>query len=200
MLPLNNQVERMRKYFKIVSGVVLFLQMIALFYGINTIYSYAENIENSTNVFLASTNQKLTGVKYNEKVQNSAKKAAENILGNGIKFKASEFCGEEDKIVCYTKNVYMELNINSMQPQFIVYECSIGNASKSNVECETAVERFVFRNMPRKAKAKNAEIHCDSFNDKTAEYHLNFANGTVWAAVRRDTGTVIYYDASELFL
>lgn len=189
----------MQKCFKISAEIMGVILVFLILLGIGIIYSFVENIENNTNAFSASAEQRFTGVRHNEMMQNKAKRAAENILGKGIRFKSSEFCGEAGRIVCYTRNVYMEFDTNSIQPVFIVYECECNESKKTSEECETIVERFVFRNMPRKSKAKDAEIYCDGINEKFASYHIKFANGTAFVALRRDTGSVIFYDASELF-
>ncbi len=189
----------MRKCLKILAEMTGVVLVALVFLGMYVIYSFVENTENNANAFSAPAGQRLAGVKHNEKMQNQAKDAAGNILGKGIKFKSSEFSGEEGRIVCYTRNVYMEFDTNSIQPVFIVYECECRESKKTSEECEMIIERFVFRNMPRKSKAKDAVIHCDNINNKIASYHIDFANGTAFVALRRDTGSIIFYDASELF-
>ncbi|MBR6650562.1 MAG: hypothetical protein IKL36_04040 [Clostridia bacterium] len=189
----------MKKRLKFISYTSAFVLILAMLMGTGKIYSFAKIIENNANVFLTKENQRLAGVKHNEKTQNRAKKASEQILGNGIKFKSSEYSGKENRIVCYTRNVYIELDTYSMQPVFIVYECERGKGVKSRYECEKTLVEFVFRNMPVKAKAKDAEVCCDHIDDHIVQYHIDFAKGTVYIALRRDTGSVIFYDAGELF-
>ncbi len=189
----------MRKYSKISGLITLIILWVMIIYGGLKIYTFVKNTENNADVFSASANQRFAVVKYNKKIQNDAKNASKNLLGNGIKFKASEFCGDNGRIVCYTRNVYIELDTNSMQPIYMFYECNISNPQKSIDECEKNIIQFVFRNIPRSAKAKDAVVCCDSFNEKTASYRVNFSNGTVLVVIRRDTGSVIFYDANELF-
>jgi len=188
----------MRKCARKASVVILSVLIFAQIYGVYRIYSFAENIENNANVFSANCDQAHTGVKYNEKTRNEAERSAQNILGRGIKFRSSEFSGEENIIVCYTKNVYLELDTNSMHPMFFFYECQCGKAKLTIEECEKLVLTFVFRNMPRKAKAKDAHVYCGRFDD-IAEFRIDFADGAVFAAIRRDTGSIVYYDASKFF-
>lgn len=188
----------MKKCFKKASVILLSALVFAQGLGIYKIYAFAKNMENNASVFSANSDQAFEGVKHNEKTQNTAKRSAQSILDNRVKFKTSEFSGEENKIVCYTKNVYLELDTNSMQPVFYFYECKYGKPKISREECERIAKTFVFRNMPRKARATDADIYCDSFDD-VAEFRVAFSEGIAFVAIRRDNGRIIYYDASELF-
>lgn len=189
----------MKKYFKISSFIISVILIVAVVYETTALYSFVKNIENNADVFSTSRDQNLAGVKYSEKTQNMAKNAAENIFGKGLKFRSSEFSGEEGRIVCYTRNVYMELDSNSMQPVFMVYECKYEDAKKSLYECTKITKKFVLRNKPRSSGIMDDVIYCDYFDKNIAQYHVVFSKGVVFVTLRRDTGSVIFYDASELF-
>ncbi len=189
------------KNFNIKSLAALILTVLVLIgvYGVGEIYAIAKTIEFNANVFSAKTYRELGGIECNEKMQNKAKKAVKTILDSGINTKVSEFCGKDDTIVCYTKNIYIELSTNSMQPVYMIYECTPDSPKISADNCQKTVTQFVFRNMPRKLKAKDAKVSCDNIENNIARYSVSFVNGSVKVAIRMDTGSVVYYDASENF-
>ncbi len=189
----------MRGYKRLVELLITAVLIFSAVRGIMRIYSFVETIENNTNVFYASEENGVVGVKYNEKVQNNAQNAAKKILDSGIKTKISEISAVRDIIICYTKNVYMELDTNSMCPVLMFYECAEKEIKLSEEECRSAAMSFVFKNVPRRVKTANAEIRKIESGGSVASYEIYFADKTVRVSVRRDTGSIVFYDGSELF-
>ncbi len=167
--------------------------------GVLVIYSFVKNIEYNKNVFYADAEGITMGVKYNERQQNAAKKAANDILDNNVKLRTSEISAIGDKIICYTKNVYIELDTSSMCPILLFYECPIGHPKLTNNKCKLIAMRFVLRNIPRTTKVNGAEIENVGSEGNAFSYKITFGDKVVFISVRADTGSIVYYDATMLF-
>lgn len=185
---------------KNLAAIALTALLLAMVRGAFEIYSIAEIIEFNADAFLAHTNNDPSVIKINEKVQNEAKKAARSILGSDINIKVSDFCGKEDIIVCYTRNVYMELDTFSMRPVYMIYECEAKNAKYSVNNCRDIAITFVFRNMPKTLKATEARIGNEYVQSNMANYSIEFGGNVVNVAVRMDTGSVVFYEVGEKIL
>ncbi len=185
---------------KNIGAIILTVLFFAMLYGAFGIYTIAENIEYNADVFLAYPNKDPEVIKFNEKIQNEAKKAARSILDSGINIKVSDFCGKEDIIVCYTRNVYMELDTFSMRPVYMIYECDAKRAKYSVDNCRDIAITFTFRNMPKTLKATEARIGNEYVQSNMANYSIEFGGNVVNVAVRMDTGSVVFYEVSEKIL
>ncbi len=181
------------------AATVLVFLMLCSIYGAGKIYAIAENIAFNADVFSADTDQDYGGVKYNERKQNDAKKAVKSILDSGVNTRVSRFSGEEGVIVCYTRNVYIELDAFSMHPTYLIYECKAENPKYTLDDCQRIALRFAFRNMPRRMKANDSTVQSEGVENNVALYQINFSNGRLNVAVRMDTGSVVFYDVSEDF-
>lgn len=167
--------------------------------GVLVIYSFVKNIEYNANVFYADAEDITVVVKYNERQQNEAKKAANDILGNNVKLRTSEISAIGDKIICYTKNVYIELDTSSMCPILLFYECPIGYPKLNDSQCKLIAMRFALQNIPRTTKVNGSKIENFGTEGNAFSYKIAFGDEVVFISVRADTGSIVYYDATMLF-
>ena len=184
------------------TGSVLAAGIIFMFFsicGIIVIYSFVENIEYNTNVFYAVEENDMAGVENNEKTQNIAKNKVKLILDSDVKTKISVISPNSDKIICYTRNIYMELDADSMCPVLYIYECKKGRSRYTEEECRLISMKFALRNIPRVVKVNGSRIECTGKEEDVFSYKIFFGEDTVLVSVRGDTGSIVFYDASQLF-
>ncbi len=182
------------------NGIAVIIVMVVFaLCGVITIYSIAENISNDAIAFYALDENDLISIKYNEKEQNEAKKSVESILDSGVKVKISRFCGNNNVIVCYAKNVYIELDRDSMHPVFVFYECQKYKEKYTEDKCRKIAEHFVLKNVPRGVSTGGAELTVIDDSGCVLTYEMKLEQKTVVIAVRKDTGHIVFYDARALF-
>ena len=184
---------------KTIYVIFVILLFAAAICGVKTIYSDAKNVKDNTNALYAVAENYITGVKINEKMQNVAKNKAEELLGAGIKSNVSKISSKGDRIVCYMKNVYMELDTLSMRPIVLFYECPKGEPIRSEEQCRQKAISFALKNAPRKTKINGFAVEKIDSERRIFAYKISFGDKNVVVGVRGDTGSIIYYNASELF-
>ena len=185
-----------KKTIYVISVILLFAAAIC---GVKIIYSDAKNAEDNANVLYATAENRITGVKINEKVQNVAKNKVEELLGAGVKSNVSEISSKGDRIICYMKNVYMELDTLCMRPVLLFYECPKGEPVISEEQCRQRAVSFALRNAPRKTKINGFTVEKIDSERRIFAYKISLGDKKVVVGVRGDTGSIIYYNASELF-
>ena len=178
---------------------VIALLLTASLWGIKEIYAIAEYIENSTNVFYGDAEIDYANVKYNEKQKNKAENAARSVLDSGIKLKVSDVSSDGRTMVCYSRNIYMELDSVSLRPVFVFYECDAKEKRYSDVELESIARAFSLRNLPRSVKGHNSVMEKIGEEGGIVSYRSLFGDKESYISLRSDTGSVVFYDAYGLF-
>ena len=186
----------MRKYIAI---VLLYILVVSGFVGIAEIYTIAENISLETSANKAIVENNISAVKINEKLQNRIQKATNSILCSDVKTKISSISSNCDSAVSYCKNIYLEIDINSLSPVFLYYDCDPKKINKSIEDCGDTARRFVLRNLPPEKTIDQADTVCVGEKDCVAFFTVSVNGDIVFVNVRMDTGSVIYYEASSVF-
>ena len=149
--------------------------------------------------------EKIAACEYNtfaendEKTENEAKNAVNYILGTGIKFTPAVFTSSPDIICLETSNMYVELLKPDMTVIFLSYECDKAERKLSHAESRDRALRFIRRNLSIDTH-KNPPVvdfvcecrGCDC-------YIIRFDSFDIWIKIRTDTGSVVYFDACELY-
>ncbi len=167
--------------------------------GVKEIYTIAKNATNNANVFYADVDNSYTGAKYNEKQQNDAIKAAKCVLGSGIKMRASNFSSRSRVIVCYTENLYMELEGESLCPVVLLYECRPSFSEYSREDLSRRALCFVLRNVPRRVRVTEPQVKFVEEQEHILSFLVKLGDNETAISLRADTGSVVYYNGSSLF-
>ncbi|MBQ7836819.1 MAG: hypothetical protein IJ389_06145 [Clostridia bacterium] len=167
--------------------------------GACEIYSIVKNISRNANAFYAVEEVDYAGVKYNEKQLNDAKSAAKRILDSSIKMQIADVSSNGNVMVCYTKNIYMELDSNSLCPVFMFYECEAGKKKYKDEQLMAIATTFALRNLPRGVKGQGSYFEKISDEKGIVSYRAVFGDKRSVVSLRADTGSVVFYDGHELF-
>lgn len=171
----------------------------AAVWGTMQIYAIAKNIENNATAYFTNAENSYASAEFNEKTQNEAKNAAKTILGSNIKLKTANASFNGKIIVCYAKNIYMELDKESLRPVLYFYACEARSGKYSEEECRRIAVQFILKNAPANIHVNNAEIKQTSVAHNTVSYMVDIGGRNAEVSVRTDTGSIVYYNGQAFF-
>ncbi len=137
--------------------------------------------------------------KNDEKTESEAKNAVNYILGTSIKFTPAPFTSSSDIICLETANMYVELLKKDMTVIFLSYECEKGERKLSPEESRDRALRFIRRNLSvdTHKNPPKVDLICECRGCDC--YIIGFDGFDIWIKIRTDTGSVVYFDACEMY-
>lgn len=183
----------------LVGYLLLILLLIVLAFESCSIYAIAERVALSANVIFANADNCKIAFKHPENERNAAIKAAKSILCSGIKLKATEINCSCDQIVCYSRNVILVLDTNSMLPVYLIYDSVPRSMIKNESECEEFARIYMLKNLPRGYSSAKLKFRMKGVSDNVCAFEAEVNGKRADISVRMDTGSIVYYSAKELF-